>query len=405
MYLAALWSVLGRSLWVSHLAMLPFLLGIVWQIARFSEKRVSRDTKAWLLLWLFIDPVFAGQAVMVSPDVALLFFFILGLRGALEDRKSLLVWAGLGLAAISLRGMMVAAALGLFLLFRLWKSEKRLSFRSILEQVLPLIPAGILAALFLGIHLYYKGWIGFHSASPWAPSFEGVGIPGVIHNTAVLGWRFLDHGRVGELLLILAAFWIGRRNLFRLLKENDWLSLLFCLAVFLLPSMLLKKGLLAHRYLLPLFVILHLFTLTLVFNISVSTAWKRGFKGFVFIMLLLGNLWIYPRKVSQGWEATLAHWPYYSLRNEMMDFIDQNGIPLQKTGTVFPNTALLRYIDLSDRNEQFALKNLKTNDYFFYSNVYNDLSDEEIDELFLIWKKEKVLEKWGVEVILFSSPK
>ncbi|MEQ8562303.1 MAG: hypothetical protein RID18_12400, partial [Cytophagales bacterium] len=30
-YLAIWWKILGKTLWVSHLAILPFLLGIVWQ--------------------------------------------------------------------------------------------------------------------------------------------------------------------------------------------------------------------------------------------------------------------------------------------------------------------------------------------------------------------------------------
>jgi hypothetical protein len=401
-YLALIWSVFGRSLLISHLAMLPFLLGIVWQVSRFKEGNLPSGTKYWFLLWLFVDPVFAGQAIMVSPDIALLFFFIAGVRGVLEDRKWALLIAGLGLAAVSLRGMMVAAALGLFIVSRAWTTSDSKKLVKAIKGISPLIPGGLLALFFLAGHFLVKGWLGFHPDSPWAPSFESVDVIGVLYNVAVLGWRFLDHGRVGEVIVLLIVFWILRKNLFQLLKGNDWLILFLCLAVFLLPSMLLKKGLLAHRYLLPLFISLHLFTLSFSFNLKLS--FRKVLKPVVWSFLILGNLWIYPRKVSQGWEATLAHWPYYELRNHMIEYIDEKGISLNQIGTVFPNTAQLRYIDLSERTAQFALKDLNTNEYFFYSNVFNDLSDEEIDTLFLKWKKEKELKRGGVEVILFSAP-
>jgi len=36
-YLAGIWKIFGQSLVVSHFAMLPFLLGIVWQVYRLID--------------------------------------------------------------------------------------------------------------------------------------------------------------------------------------------------------------------------------------------------------------------------------------------------------------------------------------------------------------------------------
>ena len=44
--------------------------------------------------------------------------------------------------------------------------------------------------------------------------------------------------------------------------------------------------------------------------------------------LISGNLWIYPRNIAQGWDATLAHVPYYNLRIEAINYLDKNNIEI-----------------------------------------------------------------------------
>jgi len=74
-YLAIFWSIFGKSLMISHLAMLPFVLGIVY----FFQKLVSLSFKGPLyflsLLVLLSDPTMVAQVGLVSPDLALICFF------------------------------------------------------------------------------------------------------------------------------------------------------------------------------------------------------------------------------------------------------------------------------------------------------------------------------------------
>lgn len=402
-YLAGWWHWFGRSLLVSHVAMLPFLFGIIFAVGRFPEKFLNREGQILFLLFLFADPVFLAQATLVSPDVALLCFFLLALTALLKQQNTWLALAVVGLSAVSLRGMMVAAGLGIFriLLERKNNTSKLPTF--LFQQWWPFVPGGLVASGFLFAHYLAKGWVGYHAGSPWAPSFEGVDFRGGLYNVGIIGWRFLDFGRVGEWLLLFILFFAGRKY-FPTSKQNQvWLFLFSCIACFVLPSMLLKKGLLGHRYLLPLFMVFHLYVVQQVQLVRKKT-YRYGIAAVVSFFLITGNCWIYPRNISQGWDSTLAHWPYYELRQEMNQYLEEQKIDFKEVGTAFPNTADFRYIDLADTTGKFARKNLHSNTYFFYSSIFNELTDAELDVLFSKWTQEKVLKKGGIDVILFKRP-
>ena len=113
-YLAIVWKIMGKSLENSHLGMLPFLFGIIWQAWRVGEKVLGDGWAYLFLLLLMVNPVVASQCVLVSPDVVLIFFFLLALNAIFREKIFFLSFALLGLAAISMRGMMVVAALFLF---------------------------------------------------------------------------------------------------------------------------------------------------------------------------------------------------------------------------------------------------------------------------------------------------
>ena len=75
LYLATCWSWFGKSLVVSHWAMLPAILIINFSLYFLIRDWVSSPRQSFL--WMFfcwLDPVLAGQLVLVSPDVFLVAF-------------------------------------------------------------------------------------------------------------------------------------------------------------------------------------------------------------------------------------------------------------------------------------------------------------------------------------------
>ena len=121
--------------------------------------------------------------------------------------------------------------------------------------------------------------------------------------------------------------------------------------------------------------------------------------------MISGNFWIYPDKIAKGWDATIAHIPYYQLRKKMMNYIENKGISFNDVGSEVPNTAAIKYIDLSNDDRQFPLKDFETHRYIFYSNIYNMFTDEEIDELKNSWIVEKEYKCLQVYVRLYKKPK
>ncbi|GIV32334.1 MAG: hypothetical protein KatS3mg030_636 [Saprospiraceae bacterium] len=402
LYLAAVWKLFGKTLPVSHFAMLPFLVLIVWAAAEIGKYIVRAHRSSWLLLLLFADPVFASQSVLVSPDIVLVSFFLLALLGHFRQSASLLMLGFTGLMLISTRGMMVAFALLLFEALVIF-SEHRQELKSRLTTVIvAFLPGAVLALAFLLFHWQQTGWLGYHPDSPWAPSFERVDFKGFLKNLLVLAWRLADFGRIILLALLGWLAWNHLRTGQSLDRTTRHILLLtLCLAIVLFPPLLIHKGLLGHRYLLPIAICLTFCFLR--FIPTTRTAWNL----YVFIAmlgLLSGNFWAYPQPIATGWDATLAHLPWYGVQHKMMRYIDDRKIPLEKIGTAFPMVGPRKFIELNGRQDGFVPYDLSRQCMVLYANVMNDFTKEELDELFQKWKPVVKFSEGWVTMILFENP-
>ena len=404
-YLACVWFIFGKSLGMSHLAMLPFLFGIVWQSWRVGE-RILGDGWAYLfMLVFFVNPVVASQCVLVSPDVVLIFFFLLALNGIFRNKKILLSLAILGLAAVSMRGMMVVAALFLFQILNTDNFRKVPTFRTVMLLLTPYLLGGSFALIFFTFHFVKKGWIGYHAGSSWAEAFEIIDFKGFIKNIVQLIWRFIDFGHlfVASIILFLSLkFWRSFGKLFPTTRQL-WLLLIILLIV-LTPTLIIYKGLLNHRYLLPIYTVACLLCVKLISDLKGGQR-QLGLSFLVFFGLASGNFWVYPQPIATGWDSTLAHLPYYRLRNEMIQFIDNQKISYADIGTAFPNLRSFRLVDLKNTpfvSNDFARLDFEKNRYIFYSNVMNEFTEKELNELQNHWKIVHILRGGQVEVILYS---
>jgi len=408
-YLALCWIIFGKSLIVSHFSILPFLLGIIWQLDKIGTHFGNKGTNKYLFLLVLVDPFFAGQSVLVSPDIVLVFAFLLSLNGILYEKKWMVFIGTTLLGLISMRGMMVAFALYIWWGFISISQQNigRLNsweiFLIFIKRASAFLPAGLLSLAFLGYHYNAFNWIGYHPDSPWAGSFARVGFSGFIKNIGLLGWRYLDFGR---LFLLGGLGWLFLQ--IPKTENEDWglklFSLFACLFLILTPSVLLHKGLMSHRYLLPLTLTLTFLFHHLLFRIIEDERTQKIVFTVAFIGLLTGNFWVYPKQIAQGWDATLAHIPYYESRQKMINFIDDAGIPYAEIGTVFPNIGPLEIYDLNDRSDGFVKKDFAQNKYFFYSTIFNDLSDAELEELASNWKVVKEVDILNITVILYETP-
>ena len=393
LYLACLWKIFGRSLAVSHLGMLPFLIGIVFQLHRLVSRFFSRENVLAVMCLVFADPTLLAQSIMVSPDVVLVFFLLLALNSLLEGRRMALMLALTGLGLISMRGM--------FCIVIVFAVDTVLHFSSpgsFIKNTVPYIPVSLLVLVFLAYHLIHKGWIGYHKDSPWAACFETVDTMGFFKNILILFWRIFDFGRIG--LWVAAAYLLLRHRRLYTDGKSRTLFILFLVSFSILSlSLLFYKNLLAHRYLIPVYITFSLWLAYMLLEVQGA----RKIWIVLLLLLISGNFWVYPEQVAKGWDSSLAHVPYYGLREQMISYIRAEKIPITDISSEFPNVSKLRYTDLNDEESAFCEKDM-TCRYIIYSNVFNGFTNEEIRDLQESWILRKEFRKGQVFVRLYEKP-
>ncbi|NVJ88865.1 MAG: hypothetical protein HWD82_05440 [Flavobacteriaceae bacterium] len=151
-----------------------------------------------------------------------------------------------------------------------------------------------------------------------------------------------------------------------------------------------------HRYFIVSFIVLNL----LVFKIvEVNFKSKKVIYALLFLGLITGNLWIYPKNISQGWDATLGHTPYHSLRLEAINYLDNNNITINEVATFFPNYQTINTIDLSGDFRTFKRFH-ESHEYVLYSNVFN-LSDEDLNILNKNYISIKEFNNFNIYIIIY----
>lgn len=409
LYLALVWEVFGKTLPVSHFAMLPFLLGIVYFLNEIGKKLAGPNSSYWLVLLCLADPVLASQSVLVSPDIVLVCCFLMAIWAVWVEKPWLLGLSVIVLGLISTRGMMIGLAI---FIFSLVTTNQKFSIQLFLKKLLPFIPGGLVAAGYLIYHWSQTGWIGYHSDSTWAPSFERVSLQGFIGNVGVMGWRFVDFGRVfvWALIVVLGIKKLRSSNHAPFAPNTEDFTqklIILSIVVFLvsIPTQLLYKGLLAHRYFLPFFLTLNFiaFHFLSVQNNPLTEKWRSFVLPVLCALLFSGNFWIYPSKISMGWDSTLAHLPWYKVSKETENYIRKANIPIEKVGTVFPNIGDREIYELNGEQNGFVEKDFGNNCYVFYSNIMNDFSENEKTELKENWEVVFEQELIGVFTILYKN--
>jgi hypothetical protein len=403
MYLAFIWLLFGKSLLVSHFAMLPFLLGIVFQSFYIIKRYIPQHFLSNGLFLFLIEPTLLGQSVLISPDIPLVFFFLLALNSVLYNHRVLLGFGILSLFLISMRGGMISFAILLLDLYFNFKKTSSKPFWNLVRMSWSYLPGFIMFCLYNYLHFVKKGWIGYHIDSPWAISFQHVGFEEFLKNIVILGWRLLDFGRI---FLWLAAIWLAIKYFPKVRKDEKIKELVVIFMVLLISlsfSFLTYKGLSAHRYILPVYLSFSLVVIYMIFLIiPVKKIWKWAI---LCIGLISGHFWVYPSHISQGWDASLAHIHYYEIRQKMLDDMKTHNIALAEVACVFPNNSEQKFMDLSNITTKHSAFDHSNSRYVLYSNVYNDFTDEDIKVIAEKYKELSHRQKMGVFITLYERKK
>ena len=198
----------------------------------------------------------------------------------------------------------------------------------------------------------------------------------IVRNTVVLVWRYLDFGQITIFIVIVTLLLLNKNEITH--SDSVAKELLICAILpvcVLLITSIFAANQMGHHYFLPSFVL----CILLSFYLLKYSKKAKVVYSVMLLSLLAGNLIVYPEKISQGWQNSLAHLPYWSLRRQAIEELDRRQIPMEETATFFPNEREIDFIELNGDRRSFCPFTGKE-EYVFYSSCYNP-SDEEIDIL------------------------
>lgn len=404
-YIATMWKLFGKSLEVSHFAILPFVLGVLCQLSKLCKKFIKSEFVGIAFLLIIVDTTLLSQITLVSPDIPLLFFFLLGLNAVLDNNKTALSISIIFLSVGITRGLILSFCLFIFDLYHnvlITRNRKNIILELLKRSVL-FLPGLLIFLLYNYFHYILKGWVFTYEESPWIGTKELVDFKGFLVNIGYLCWRLVDFGKVIIWAIILFLILKLKSRFWKLPHSKPLAFLSITLLFFCHVDMLWAKNLLAHRYFIPVNICISLLCSSILFSETVSNKTRRLLVSLWFVFLISGSFWIYPDKIAKGWDSTLAHLPYYNLRLQAIDFLERKDIDFTEVQSFFPNVATIDAIDLNGDQRNFDNFDGSSR-YVFYSNIFN-VSDEEYDKIHDVknYKSIKQFERNGVVVSIFEK--
>lgn len=416
LYLAALWKLFGRTLEVSHWAMLPFLFLNAYQTVRFAHILFpNANRKAWgLSILLLTQTTLLAQSTLVSPDVIVYGAGLWMLNSVFRKDNTGLSLAVILVACISTRGMSIA----FILFFVKWLYDFRTANTTVLttgfKALLPFLAGGLVGAGYMLFHYQLKGWVVPTAGTPWGYAFEKVSGMELLKHQVVLLVRIVDLGNVLSVLLALAlmVLYRFRTTQFDFASEaKQRLHMLMVLSLLLFVCtvfpLTLYKGLLSQRYLLffTTVVIATGYSLLMHYKIQVKT--QAILLMSMIVVQLSGSFWVYPKNLSLSWDCMLTHLPYYELRQDFIQYFEEHDIDRTAVVTEFPMHKSGQTIDYSADTLRYQVLNevpLDSVEYLWYSNVCNALLKQKpyFEEHFT---QLKYIKNGRVEMILYRRKK
>lgn len=403
MYFAFLWKLFGKSLAVCHMGMLPFVFGLLLQLHSFLKNiKVTSEVKRSLIMgFIILDTTFLSQLSLITFDIIQLFFFFLCINLILTNRNKAFVFCYIVLVLISLRASIIAGGL---LIFNVLYNRYCLYQKLKLTDYLKYLPGILSLFLFLLLFKINKGWMIHNTVSnKWEGYGDFATLSRMIWNTGVFIWRLIDFGRIG--IFIFFIFFLFK-SITRHKFQDNTLKILFLIIfsqiVLFFPILITTQIPFGHRYLLP--VIIPAIILT-VYWLQHFTKFSSVSLSVIFVVLLSGHFWIYPPKISQGWDATTLHWNYLIVSEKMNSYVKENKIEKKEIATFFPNNKSRFLTHLEEDKNDICSGVPFISEYILYSNAFN-VEDEIIDSLYSInsnWELVKTYTKNRIFISLYRK--
>lgn len=399
-YLFVVWKIFSKSLLVSHLAILPFLLGISYEFYKLSKRFLQGKYIALSLLLLLLEPTLITQSLLMSYDIILLYLFLLLLNILLQERYKLFFFLVTLLALYSVRGIFLAFSLAMIQLILIYPENKY-------KSLLIVFKTNLLNFVFIASFIFFKilkeGSV--FSFSPGNLHEQTLPASMMIRQFIFIVWKIVDFGRIALwLFFIIGMICIYKRKT-NLREIRTLLFIIFIPTIITAACMISFSNPIAHRYFLFTYLLLIIGVCYILQQIGDKKAYL-----FLFLFgvtLASGNYWLYPERFGNGWDASLKVIPYFRLKEQMDNYIEQNNIVAKEVGTQFPLIADKRFSHLSDTSYHYTnvwsgpIKNYR---YFLQSNVINTDIPEQIETVKRDWILIKEFRAGQIYLQLYKNP-
>ena len=383
-YLAGCWKVFGKTLAVSHWAIFPFIVGIIWFYWGIAKHLLSPSILPLAMLLLVLEPCVITQTVLANTDIALLCMGLGAVYSLISGKYRWLYILLPIMAMLSLRGIILSIAVGIchLLIF----SEKRSVWGKVKSTVPYYLPYVLLTTIWFVYHYQQTGFLtdNFHNNN-WSGQYGIVSLGGFLRNVAVVVWRLIDQGRlfvwISAAGILLLAF-LSRQQLSK--TQKKLIGTICLLLLFLLPFVVLRNTPILHRYFMLFYLLSGVLFLSLLPFLQ-SRFLQTSLVILTILSLLSGHFWIYPYPIANGWDATLSVIPYFEAKEQVNRFLDEQVIRPEEVTSSFPMLSGTKFTHLTEENRfQLTGKSkcpIDQSEYVLYSNISNNFTPPEIEKL------------------------
>jgi hypothetical protein len=373
---AILWKIIGYKLWVSHAFILLWAIILFYNTWKFIQHFFPVKYVGWISFIILTETTLLSQFSIAASDFILFTSLIISLRAIFEQKSVLLTIGLFFLFTISTRGIFTGSILFVVHCFFYYSSKKNFCERSFFRTFIPYFPAFVLILFYITDYLIVEGW--FFSNSKFSKAQDlPIGLNFIVKHFCDFGMRLIENGRIIIWIIAIIIAWKTYKTKTKLTTEMifilTYFSLLTCLY---LSFVFLTKMPFLTRYFMP-----HLFLLSIFSLVGIIKFFNEKKIKFILILIfcfeLTGHFWIYPEKVTKIWDSTLAHLPFYSLREECFDYIDKTNYNYNEISAGFCLYDDRRFVEL--KNADKIVGRDKDRLYFIYSNISN-VPDEWVDE-------------------------
>jgi hypothetical protein len=398
-YLAVVWMIFGKTLLVSHIALIPLVAGIFWEIKNISIRFIRPAYLPLIYVLLLFDPAFGTQMILAGYDIFLLYFILLSVRMLWEKKHLWYSVSLLLLAAVSVRAIVfIFCLMVIHIILLLFIEKNKPRWRDLGVY----LPAFIFLIAWFTFHFCETGWWFINPVNIRHRQANDVMM--VFRQFGFILWKILDSGRIIVWLFCAFCFCLYSKQILWTTELKKFLMFLAIPLLINILFMILLSNPIGHKYFLQTFVFL---SITAVYLIQrINSRKKRIFISLSLLLFLFaGNYIVYPQKYGNAWDTSLKVLPWFGAERQMKAFVEANNIRSSEVYTAFPLAVNNCFAYLQEDFSYSELKaDINTYPYVLFSNILNVADLAPYQKVESDWQLLYKVSACQVYIALYKNP-